>query len=140
MDQMSLQEAQLLRTLASVFGSEQVLYKMKVRTVCGGKLPNLSLGIELEEWTSTNECLFTVVDSDDEPKMVVEISGFESDSLDVTQMEHEQILKPLLEALDIHYITISADEFSEILNSNSSFDICSLLNHRLGINEASTQA
>lgn len=139
----SLEEAQLFRMLTALFGGEQVVPQMSVMAVCGGELPsgfnhhslNVSeaqyRALNMPQWAKKNKCLFTVLDCNDNPKMVVEFfSGFR-ESVSNTEVEHERYLPPLFEALGIHYVTISPQEFDEITDPSSSLDIVSLLNSRV---------
>lgn len=128
-----LHEAQLFNLLASFFGRERVVPHMSVWSVCGGALPE---GLrrpseDLAVWAKSNKCLFTIIDGDDNPKMVVEFfSGFEK-AIDATEEAHQRILPPLLAAAGIRYITISDEEFSELLDPRGSLDLFSLLEEKV---------
>lgn len=134
MSVMSLAEAQLFRLLGNLFGGERVVPHMTVRAVCGGELPtDHGLDIDLPIWAAKNTCLFTVVDYEDRPKMVVEFfSGF-GHAIDPIDLEHQRFLKPLLARMGILYITISQGEFDEVLDPSSDFDIVSLFRDKCGI-------
>ena len=131
-------EALLFRMLSSFFGGERVIPKMSVLAVCGGELPGVAFpevqmpfGFDLRSWAKQSKCLFTVVDGDDNPKLVVEFfSGF-SDYVSNHEVEHQRYLKPLLGKLGIAYVTISTDEFDEVLDPDSSLDFCSLLHSKV---------
>lgn len=130
----TLAEAQLFRLLAGFFGKERVVPRMSVLAACGGELPAElpQLGIDSGQWARSNTCLFTIVDEDDNPKLVVEFfSGF-ADSVDVTEVEHQRYLMPILEAAGVLYITFSDDEFAEITDPRSSLDFFSLLQAKVG--------
>ncbi len=114
MHDFSLQEAQLFRLLVSFFGIDRVVPKMSVLTVCGGELPERYQGA-LRDWARSSTCLFTVVDGQDSPKLVVEFYEGFADSVDVKEAEHSQHLPSLFSALGIHYITISAQEFVDLI-------------------------
>lgn len=127
-------EAILFRMLTSFFGRDHVVPSMSVMTVCGGSLSNdlrldgmgLSLS-DLSLWAKQNKCLFTIVDHDDNPRMVVEFfSGFE-DSVSNSDVEHQRYLRPVLAHHGVTYVTISNDEFGELLDPDGSLDLCSLL-------------
>ena len=138
---LTLHEAQLFKLLSSFFGRDQVILKMSVLAVCGGQLPhplpsalleyNIRYGaIDLKHWAKSNTCLFTIVDHDDAPKMVVEFfSGFD-DSIAVEDEEHQRILPALLGQLQIPYVTISVAELSEILAPTGTLDLCTLLEQK----------
>ena len=126
---LSLPEAQLFRMLSRLFGKERVIPFMSVLCVCGGEVPETfsSNGFDLRAWAKVNKCLFTVVDEDDEPRMVFEFfSGF-STIVENVDVEHQRYLRPLLNHVGIRYITISHADFDEILNPHSSLDFISFL-------------
>ncbi|MDC0359013.1 hypothetical protein OAO01_09375 [Oligoflexia bacterium] len=106
---------------------------MSVLSVCGGVLPEgvEQLGGGISDWAKQNQCLFTVVNKLDIPKLVVEFfAGFEGD-IDNEEVEHQKLLKPLLAATDINYVTISNDEFSEMLDPNGNLDFYSFLKDKV---------
>jgi len=130
---LSLEEAQLYRVLVSLFGKEQVLPNIGVKTVCGGEIPKEfpHLCKEFEAWIVRDKCLFTIVDKDDAPKLVVEFfSGFEH-AIIAKEAEHQRFLKPLLDHIGVHYVTISPLEFEELLDPSSSLDIVALLGAKM---------
>ena len=80
MDFFDLSEAQFFRLLCRLFGAEQVIPKMSVYTVCGGKLPRTVDGLEgsdIQGWAKANQCLFTILDQDDNPRVVIELSDYD---------------------------------------------------------------
>jgi hypothetical protein len=124
-----LHEAQLFKMLSSFFGRERVVPHMSVLSICGGELPEdyEESSEALRSWAKATKCLFTIVDDDDTPKMVVEFfSGFEH-AVDPVEEEHQRYLSRLLPAAGIRYVTISDLEFSELLDPKSSLDFFSLL-------------
>jgi len=138
---LSLPEAQLFKLLGALFGSERVVPHMRVISVCGGELPESALdadGARLE-WAKRNRCLFTVVDADDNPCLVVEFFAGFSEFVDPVEEEHQRFLKPLLESQGIRYVTISPAEFSEILDPDSSLDLVAFLRDKVepnaGVND-----
>ena len=137
MTMLSMPEAQLFRLLASFFGEERVIPKMSVMAVCGGSLPEIGSADTVEQspslnrWARENKCLFTVVDHEDEPRLVVEFfAGFQS-SVDVVEEAHQRVLPELLKTVGIHYVTISPEEFRDVLDPDSELDICALLNGKM---------
>ncbi|NMC62487.1 MAG: hypothetical protein GYA55_04895 [SAR324 cluster bacterium] len=135
---LDLLEAQLLRMLSGFFGRENVIPMMSVLSVCGGELPKdyIIEGVDLHSWASRNKCLFTIVDKQDCPKAVFEFySGINGQAIETDHVEHQQYLKPLLRSLGIHYITISKDEFSEMLDPRGELDFVSFLKNEMQIDE-----
>ncbi|MFM1847785.1 MAG: hypothetical protein RL417_1259 [Pseudomonadota bacterium] len=138
---LALHEAQLFRLLSGLFGGERVVPHMRVISVCGGALPAAAADPAGEhlEWARNNRCLFTIVDADDNPCLVVEFfSGFE-EFIEPTEAEHQRFLKPILEAQGIRYVTISPAEFSEILDPQSSLDLVAFLRDKVDPAAASNE-
>jgi|GEM_PF-756077 len=134
---MNIQEAQLFRMLGGLFGTDNVVWNMSVRTVCGGAYPNTDESAELvAAWAETFPCLFTIVDSNDLPKMVVEFAPDFSRVVDVQQMTRHQKIPTLLEAHGIRYISISSSEFNEMIDPGSALDLVSFLKDKFGVEDA----
>jgi hypothetical protein len=130
MTEMSLDEAQLFRILGGFFGRERVVWNMSVRAVCGGEFSDANADFS---WAEAATCLFTIVDEDDAPKMVVEFALNLKGTIDLQLLERQSRLPKLLESLGIRYIMLTASEFNEILDPGSSLDLVSLLEDRLGL-------
>lgn len=151
MIEFSHSEALLFRMLTSFFGRDHVVPNMSVTSVCGGSLPEnividqgivqlrrraagenpaLNLGekrTDLAAWARGARCLFTIVDFNDVPKMVVEFfSGFET-AIDMRDLEHQIYLKPILAAAGIRYVTISDAEFADLTDPSGRLDVFTLL-------------
>lgn len=137
MAEMSLDEAQLFRLLVGFFGKDRVLFSMSVRAVCGGDLSALpeALDDETRSWAERNRCLFTVVDDDDDPKMVVEFEPDFSAYIEVEQLERKSRLPALLKANGVQYLTITGKEMGEILDPNGTMNLVDLLKDRFGIED-----
>jgi hypothetical protein len=135
MIEMSLQEAQLFRMLESFFGRDRVIWNMSVRTVCGGSYPSMANESEevVARWAEVSGCLFTVVDNDDTPKMVIEFAADLTSTIDVEQLNRQQRLPDLLQACGVQYVLMTQDEFDEILDPDGSLDFVSVLKDRFGI-------
>ena len=128
-----LDEARLFRLLSNFFGDDHVVPNMRVIAVCGGSLPaELELvDDDLTAWARENRCLFTIVDQEDTPKLVIEFfSGFSS-YVDPTEADHQRYLRPILAAARIPYVTISEAEFQEIIDPGSGLDLVSLLREKV---------
>ena len=139
MVEMSLQEAQLFRMLSGFFGRDRVVWNMSIRSVCGGASPaSLSspMATPAEAWVDLAGCLFTVVDDEDTPKMVVEFAPDFSRYIEVKLMERHQRLPTLLEGHGIRYISITLDEFRDMTDPQSSLDLVSFLKDKFGIHES----
>ncbi|MEN9845329.1 MAG: hypothetical protein RIS36_476 [Pseudomonadota bacterium] len=137
MAEMSLNEAQLFRLLVGFFGKDRVLFSMSVRAVCGGDLSSLShtLDEETRAWAERNRCLFTVVDAEDDPRMVVEFEPDFSTFIEVDQLERKSRLPAVLKASGVQYLTITGEEMGEILNPNGTIGLVDVLKDRFGIED-----
>jgi hypothetical protein len=135
MVEMSLAEAQLFRLLVGFFGRDRVVWSMSTRAVCGGSFPDPSGRSEDLDctWAEADKCLFTVVDYDDNPKMVIEFSPDFSAYIEVEQIERQKRLPVLLGACGVQYVTMSSDELGEIMDPRSSLDFVAFLKGKFGI-------
>ena len=135
MSEMSLQEAQLFRVLGGFFGRDRVVWNMSVRTVCGGSYPPGAeeIAVDIANWAEVAGCLFTIVDDDDCPKMVVEFAVDLKRCIDVQLLERQEHMPKLLALCGVRYVVVTEAEFEEILDPNSSLDLTSLLKDRLGL-------
>lgn len=91
---------------------------------------------ETKAWAERSRCLFTIVDGEDEPKMVVEFAPDFSSYIEVDQLERQSRLPLLLKSRGVQYLTISGDELNEILDPRSSLDLVALLKDRFGIEDS----
>lgn len=133
---LSHEEAQLFRMLTAIFGHDNVIPRMRVIAVCEGEVPQ-ALGHssdELETWARNNTCLFTVVNNDGDPCMVMEFySGFEHGVVVEEEVDHQRFLKPILKARGVHYVTISGEEFEMLLDPRSGVSIMDFLKDKFNI-------
>jgi hypothetical protein len=139
MAEMSLPEAQLFRLLTGFFGEDRVLFSMSVRAVCGGDLSGSPqvCDAETREWAERNKCLFTVVDREDDPKMVVEFAPDFSQYIEVEQLERQSRLPGLLKSHGVQYLQMSGKDLQEMLDPNSSLDLVAFLKDHFGIEDSS---
>lgn len=139
MSEMSLVEAQLFRMLVGLFGRERVVWNMSVRAVCGGSYPlkDGESSDEVAEWAEAEPCLFTIVDADDAPKMVIEFTPNFSLYVDVKQIDRHQRLPALLDSQGVRYISVTQAEFSDMTDPKSSLDLVSFLKDKFGVEDSS---
>ena len=135
---MSLQEAQLFRMLEAFFGRDRVIWNMSVRSVCGGTYPRVRGEAEesIAKWADAALCLFTIIDEQDNPKVVIELGVNLKQPIDVARLDRQQRLPELLGMRGVQYVLVSNDEFEEILDPASSLDLVSVLKDRFGIEDA----
>jgi hypothetical protein len=131
MDMMNLQEAQLFRLLGEFFGPERVVWSMSVTTVCGDALAQFAAEATVKDWISRGKCLFTIVDDDDSPRMVVEFGAFDGSSLDLQRFDRQRFLPTVLAAAGIKYVVLTDQEFAELTNPGSSLDLFALLEDKV---------
>jgi hypothetical protein len=132
---MELQEAQIFRMLTELFGRDQVFFRMSALTVCGGgisSVPNvLKDGFatveDLSRWAASETCLFTVVDQNDAPKLVVEFAEDFSEVIDPILLDHQRIMPTLLSEVGVRYVVIAPNQLAEMLDPGSSYDILMML-------------
>jgi hypothetical protein len=143
----SSEEAILFRLLVAFFGEDQVIPHMSVRAVCGGTVPefrndSLSRDVQsschksLEAWASEIKCLFTIVNHQSVPRMVIELMEDFSEVVDLQVLQRQRYLRPLLQAAGVPYVTMSQDEFSEITNPASKYDLFAFLKSKIEYFEA----
>lgn len=123
----SVEEAQLYRMLTAFLGSENIVPHMSVLAVCGGELPSsLRDGIEAEGllgWAKKAKCLFTIIDSNDAPRLVVDFEAMADNTIDPERLEYHRIAEPLLQAAGVRFFTITNDEFREMLKPSGNLDL-----------------
>ena len=86
--------------------------------VCGERLESAIKVLpeaDWENWAKNGQCLFTIVNKDQAPRMVVEFCNDFGSVIDSEQLEHKRMLAPLLKALKIAYVTFSEEEFDEVV-------------------------
>jgi hypothetical protein len=130
---MELKEAQLFRILTSFFGKDRVMFRMSVRSVCGGEVPkNIHFdGCNLLEWALATKCLFTIIDDEDNAKLVIDIhEGFKK-TIDLITLENQKRLPMVLNASGVKYITISNEDIENIMDGHSDLDLVSWLRDQL---------
>jgi len=129
----NIEEAQLFRKLVALFGKDCVIPNMSLSTVIsdsyegsdGSTLPFLT------ERQAGSKCLFTIVDANDKPGLVVEFAATEGDIVDIERLERCKHLEPILSAHNIRFVTLSLSEFNETLDPSSGVKFISLLQGKL---------
>jgi hypothetical protein len=132
---MELVEAQLFRMLTGLFGRDRVVFRMSALAVCGGQLEvvpevlrdGFNSPSDLSKWAAGETCLFTVVDAEDSPKLVIELATEFVDIVDPIAVEHHRILPPLLKQAGIHYLPIPRSELNDLLDPRKDYDLLMML-------------
>lgn len=136
MQEFSLSEAQLYRMLVQFFGRERIVPHMSVLAVCGGEVPagiiveQRPLPKDLRGWAKGHRCLFTLVDADDSPKLVLDFEALNDGTVDPEKIEYHRVLRPVLDAAGIRFLTITNDEFSELLRPAGNLDLLGFFQDR----------
>lgn len=105
---LSLEEAVLLRILESIFGHGQVIPNMSLCAICGGD------EAKRNSEPYKMQCLFTVVDPDDMPKLVVEFTETNQNTIDLSSYNRIEIIEPILAEHQIRYMVISREDYSDL--------------------------
>jgi len=134
-------EAILFRLLTSFFGRDRVIPQMSVLAACGGELPEEKFKKEEQQavalWAKQKKCLFTVVNQEDAPKLVVELGVDAKTSIDVAELDKQQQARPILSAAGVPYIILSKSDLSFITDPEGPNNWFHLLQSRF--EEASTE-
>ncbi len=138
MIEMTLPESQLFRMLVSLFGKDSIVWNMSVRTVCGGEYPAVDGQdpADVSRWAESANCLFTLVDGTDIPKMVIEFAPDFTSVIEVDRLDRHNRLPAMLGVCGIQYITVSRAELDEMLDPSSSLDFVSFLKDKFGVDES----
>ena len=134
-------EAILFRLLVAFFGEDRVVPHMSLYAVCGGRLPgdlsdslcdNIEAGCKktVADWARENKCLFTIVNNDDDPRLVIEFVPHFDDQVDLDRLERQRYMRPFLEAAGVPLLTVSESEFLDLTRPGSGFDLMALLQSR----------
>lgn len=103
---LSLEEAILLRILESLFGHGQVIPHMSLNAICGGK--------NAEDEQYKMQCLFTVIDPTDAPRLVIEFTGSTPNTIDFHSYSRSTVIEPILAEHQIRYMVISSDDYADL--------------------------
>lgn len=132
MEQFELREAQLLRLLSDTFGADQVIAKASVSMVCSGQIPKLSEqdypGFEM--WSKKFKCLFTIINNQDEPCLVVEFFGGFAGDIDPFEAEREVFLPTVLKSKNIFYFRVTEEDFRTLIDPDMPVSLLDLLSDK----------
>ena len=118
-------EAILFRMLVSFFGEDRVIPHMSVTAVCGGNAPEL--GYARGGDPDVDKCLFTIVNLNDDPRLVVEFELNFGGNIEPHEVSKRRYIQPALEAVGVSYLTISKDEFLDMTSPGSGVTLFSVL-------------
>jgi hypothetical protein len=121
----------LLRLLSAFFGVDRVLYGMSLLSVCGGE--EAGIGDADKSFARGRKCLFTVVDYDDSPRMVVELLPGKGTVVEMDYYDRQAFVEESLEQAGIRYVTVSVDEVDGVSDPDTPLDLCSLLINKLSL-------
>lgn len=111
---------------------------MSVQAVCGAALERVpqDAEVDLRTWAKRDQCLFTITDHNDNPCLVIDIEPDFSSQIDLALLNHKRLMPGIMLAAGIRYVTIRADEISEILNPESTLDLVSFLKGKIFAEES----
>ena len=126
-------QAILLRLLTDVFGKDNIVF-------------DISLWLLLQDFeniASDNKdfkklkCLFTILDKNSTPKMVVNFDPLydKEKYIDMKELEKHQILENNLKEVNITYLVINKDDFEGLTHPKHPVNIVDLFNFKLGLDE-----
>lgn len=124
---MELHEAQLFRALSHCFGEDRVLFRLCASMVCRSSLRGRVEDESAVNWELLSSLLFTIIDHDGDPHLVVEFDVEHGNVIDVNALERKEILGPLLTRIGVRYLVISRDELCEMLDPASELTLATLL-------------
>lgn len=136
MVQLPLHEAQLFRVLVGIFGLDNVMYSMSILAVCGGVVPDVlrdRFHTEAESWAKKHKCMFTVIDGNGTPKLIVDFSATARGIIDVSLLEQHNVSRGLFAKLGLPYVTVSEEEFNLALDSDEENGLVELLHSKIGV-------
>jgi hypothetical protein len=147
---MELHEAQLFRVLTSLFGEGKVFFDLSAALVCrSGKVQKSSEDSPVAEsldsldpvhasklpeahhppvqWERLSNCLFTIIDHNDIPQLVVEFSASPQEYVDVEAMERQKELLAALSHYGVRYVVLTKKDLYDILDPTSALSGASFL-------------
>lgn len=137
MTMLSSDEAQLFRVLSNAFGRDRVIPHMRAVAICGGSISDAVEAAQpgVRAWAERNTCLFTLIDGEDEPQLVIEFfSGFQQ-YVDAREEQHQRFLPELLRNVGVKYITLSPEEFTAILECGDIREFYRTIGEKLGLGD-----
>lgn len=125
---------QLLRLLEMIFGEERVIYNMSAFLISGNSPTSLDVA-----WAKDTKCLFTVVDYDDTPKLVIDFAASDSalEVIDTTLLAIQEQLSSYLFKAGIRYIKIKMSDFNDVLDPENELTLTEVITRSCLNNERS---
>jgi hypothetical protein len=126
-----LYTATFLRILTSLFGEDQVVVGMSLFVVCGGVMP-LDFVDDHIEVAKNRKCLFTIVNQDDRPCLVIDFAPGRYSTIDMGTFEYAEQMERALTEVGVKYISIDVCELTALQDPHSNLDLCTLLSEKVG--------
>lgn len=128
-------EAILFRLLTGFFGKDRVIPNMSLLAVCSGDVPPGDYpGFDkasLRGWAKSHKCLFTIVNGEDAPCMVIEFAPGIRDIVDLEDLSRRKVMRPLLKAAGISYLTMDARELALLTDPSDPVDFFHFLEDKV---------
>ncbi|MCB0336928.1 MAG: hypothetical protein KDD62_11510 [Bdellovibrionales bacterium] len=130
-------QAQLLRLLSEFFGDTNVIPQMSLAAVFADcneaaqeKLAAIALA-RTPDWSRTEKCLFTIVDTDGTPKLIVELFADDGNTVDLLLLDKQEQLEVLCREAQIHLAIFGYHELAQILDPSSGMSLLSCLSGKV---------
>jgi hypothetical protein len=136
---LDLRQAQLFRMLSTLFGEEQVLPNLSLRMILGS-CEGVDVSIFSAEGVSDSapaviptkadldrRCLFTVLDDQDKPRVVVDFSGFGDSFIDADALKRHEVIQRVLGSVGLKFLLIHPKDFESILDRDSETTLVGVL-------------
>jgi len=126
-------EVILFKHLQGFFGFDNVIPHMRCLAIFESakvSLPEV-LDSNKEAMMERHRCLFTVVDNDDKPKVIFELSESDAVTIDLLHMNDKSIAEDLFQKVGIKHIAVSRQEIKEIGLPGSGYSMVDYLRDKL---------
>lgn len=104
-----------------------MLFGLRASMVCRSSLRGQVEDESAVNWELLSSLLFTIIDQDGDPHLVVEFDVEYGNVVDVAALERKEILGPLLTNIGVRYLVISRDELCQMLDPASELTLATLL-------------
>jgi hypothetical protein len=129
---LEVHQAQLLRMLAALFGEDQLLVNLSLRMVidsCEDMQQAVREGVCSAAGSPVldTKCLFTIVNGNDRPQLVVDFSGFGESYIDAAALKQNEAIERVLAEAGIKCLFIHPKDFQAILDKDAETTLVSVL-------------
>lgn len=126
---LSQEELQLYRMLQGFFGEDHVIPQMRFAAVC--KSAEIQILENDKDVSGSYRCLFTIVNSEDRPRLVFELTHYDASIIDLQSFQDRSHAREILERSGIQHLDISKQELEEIRAVGSGYTFADYLRDKL---------